>query len=28
MTELWTDYEKNSNDTLDAEVFEHWIEES
>ena len=27
MTDLWTDYKKNSNDTLDAEVFEHWVEE-
>ena len=27
MTDLWSDYVKNSDDTLDAEVFEHWIEE-
>ena len=27
MTELWKDYLENPNDTLDAEVFAHWIEE-
>ena len=27
MTELWADYSDNPNDTLDAEVFAHWIEE-
>ncbi len=27
MTELWDDYSEHPNDTLDAEVFVHWIEE-
>ena len=27
MTELWDDYTEGQNDTLDAEVFAHWIEE-
>ena len=27
MIELWEDYSENPNDTLDAEVFAHWIEE-
>tara|TARA_Y100000739_G_C20603348_1_gene464108 strand:- start:1279 stop:1566 length:288 start_codon:yes stop_codon:yes gene_type:complete len=27
MTELWDDYSEHPNDTLDAEVFAHWIEE-
>ena len=27
MTELWEDYAEDPDDTLDAEVFAHWIEE-
>lgn len=24
-TDLWTDYAENSNDTLEIEIFEHWL---